>query len=264
MGSTVYSHEYKLSRALQHLEECKRILERWVDLNAKSIPFRDKSEATAQGTRYIIYWEPIEELPVVELGLLVGDFLHNLRSALDHLAYELAAAHTKPLPSKVIETSEFPIFWRGPMDTGQERSRIGCIHPDAARLIKAIQPHHKGSRYTEDPLWILNELERIDKHRTLHVGVHELTQNDIVGTNMGILSFTGMSATERLKKGAKMAEFVARRLDPNQPMHMNYRASTTVTLGPGLPLSGKPLWSSLLEIYDDVHSIAIIPLEKFL
>jgi hypothetical protein len=260
----VYSHEYKLARALQHVEACRQIAKKWIDLNAKSRPFKFEPQVSGQGTRYIVYWEPIEELPVVELGLLVGDFLHNLRSALDHLAYELAAAYTKPLPPKAAETCEFPIFWREPMEARQEQSKIGCIHPDAVKLIKAIQPHHKGSNYTEDPLWILNELERIDKHRTLHVGVHELTKNDIAGRNMGIRSFTGMSATERLKKGAKVAEFFVTRIDPNQPMHVDYRPSTTITLERGLPLSGKPLGSSLLGIFDDIKRTAIVPLERFL
>jgi hypothetical protein len=264
MASTVYSHEYKLARALQHLEACRQIAKKWIDLNAKSLPFKFERQVSSGGTRYIVYWEPIEELPVVELGLLVGDFLHNLRSALDHLAYELAAAYTKPLPPKAAETCEFPVFWKRPMDARQEQSKIGCIHPDAVNLIKAIQPYHKGTKYTGDPLWILNELERIDKHRTLHVGVHEFTKSDIYGRNMGIHSFTAMSASERLKKGAKVAEFCVARIDPNQPMHVDFRPSTTITLEPGLPLSGKPLGSSLLGIYDDIRRIAVAPLERFL
>ena len=147
---------------------------------------------------------------------------------------------------------------------GQEKSKIGFIHPDAANLIKAIQPHLKGTKYKEDPLWILNELERIDKHRTLHIGYHQITKNDIVGTNMGIRTFTGMAAAERLKKGAKMAEFCVARIDPNQPMHVDYRPSTAITLEPGLPLSGKPLGVGLLGIYNDIQSNAIGPLERFL
>lgn len=264
MASSVYPHEYKLARALQHLEAYNGLVERWINFHAKSFPFKIESEVSGQDKRYIVYWEPIEELPVVQLGLLVGDFLHNLRSALDHLAHELAAAYTVPLPAKAAETSEFPIFWKGPMDARQEQSKIGCIHPDAIKLIKAIQPHHKGSKYKEDPLWILNELERIDKHRTLHVGMHELTKSDIVGRNMGVRTFTVMCTPEHLRKGAKVAEFCVGRIDPNQPMHVDYRPSTTITLEPGLPLSGNPLGLALLKIHDDIKRMAIVPLERFL
>jgi len=264
MAVTVHAHEYKLSRALQHLDSYNGMMKRWVDFNTKSLPFKFDPEVIDQGTRYTVYWQPIEELPIVQLGLFIGDFLHNLRSALDHLAYELAVAYTHPLPDRAAETSEFPIFWKGPMDARQEQAKIGCVHPNAAKLINAIQPHHKGSKYKEDPFWILNELERIDKHRTLHLGVHELTKNDIVGKNVGVTSLTAMSPPEGLKKGAKVAEFCVARIDPNQPMHLEYRPSTTITFGAGLPLSGKPVGSSLMQIFDDVKRIAIAPLERFL
>jgi hypothetical protein len=39
--------------------------------------------------------------PPVALRLLIGDCLHNLRSALDNLAYELAVEHQRgPLPDR--------------------------------------------------------------------------------------------------------------------------------------------------------------------
>lgn len=261
-----YSHQHKLARALEHLEAYNRVVQGWIDLHAHSPfgPFKNDFEVTSQGTRYIFYWDPVKEFPAVETGLLIGDFLHNLRSALDHLAYELAVAYTIPLPAKAAETSEFPIFWNGPMDARQEQAKIGYIHPDAINLIKAIQPHHRGTKYTEDPLWILNELERIDKHRTLHATYNELTENDIAGTNMAIRSFSGMATSKRLEKGTKVAEFVAERIDPNQAMHVNYRPSSAVTLEPGLPLSGKPVGQSLRKIHDDIKRIAVIPFERFL
>jgi len=260
----VHSHEYKLGRALEHLHAYNRIVERWLNLHTKSPFFKLESEVTARGTRCVIYWNPIEELPAVALGLHVGDFLHNLRCALDHLVYELVVAYSSSPPNKAAETCEFPIFWKGPMEPGQEKSKIGSIHPEAAKLIKAVQPHHRGANYAEDPLWVLNELERIDKHRTLHIGYHQISKNDIVGSNIGIRSFSGLRTAEPLRKGAKIAEFCVERIDPNQPMHVDYRPSTTITLEPGLPLSGKPLGVGLLGIYEDIKRIAIVPLERFL
>ena len=198
------------------------------------------------------------------LGLHVGDFLHNLRSALDHLVYELAAAHTAPLPTSAAETCEFPVFWKKPMDARQEQSKIGSVHPDAATLIGAMQPHRKGGNYKDDPLWILNELERIDKHRTLNVASHKLSKNDIAGINMNVRAFTGIADDEVVTRGSMLAEFFVERIDPNQPMHVDYRPSTIITFGRGLPLSGKPLGSSLRKLYEDVERITVIPLERFL
>jgi hypothetical protein len=53
------------------------------------------------------------EPPLIQWGALIGDCLFNYRSALDHLAFDLAVAHTGyPLPEGVERRSEFPIFWR--------------------------------------------------------------------------------------------------------------------------------------------------------
>src|SRR5215218_10964164 len=59
---------------------------------------------------------------------LIGDCLHNFRSALDNLAYELAVAHHRgPLPHPYFKDSEFPIF-KGSMKPRDRRKKIGCIH----------------------------------------------------------------------------------------------------------------------------------------
>jgi hypothetical protein len=262
----IYSHEHKLARAFNHLETYNGVAKARINLHANSPfgPFKRESEIIEQGERHVFYWNPVKEFSAVQLGLMIGDCLHNLRSALDHLALELAVAYTVPLPAPAFETSEFPIFWKRPMNTGEEKAKIGFIHPNAIKLIKSIQPYHRGTDYKKDPLWILNELERIDKHRTLHIVHNRLTENNVIGTNTAIRSFNGAPRGESLKEGAKVAEFVVERVDPNEPMHMNYRPSSLITLEPGLPLAGNPLGQALRQVFDDVKSIAIVPLERFL
>ncbi len=48
--------------------------------------------------------------PTAELSLIIGDCIHNVRSALDNLAFELTLAYKgAPLPSSVETSSQFPI-----------------------------------------------------------------------------------------------------------------------------------------------------------
>jgi hypothetical protein len=73
------------------------------------------------------------------------------------------------LPDRFDRRSEFPIFgyrkW-----TAQERlNKIGCILPRAQAIIKWLQPHNRGDKFTSDPLWKLNELNNMDKHRAPHI-----------------------------------------------------------------------------------------------
>ena len=51
-----------------------------------------------------------EAPPVDTLSVIIGDALHNMRLALDALAYTLSCAYTNPLPQDMASSSEFPIF----------------------------------------------------------------------------------------------------------------------------------------------------------
>ena len=109
--------------------------------------------------------------PPAEFRLIIGDCLHNLRSALDSLVYELALAHNgiDPLPEDRAKGLEFPIFGNRMMDAQECRKKIGCIHPDAQAAIKGLQPYNKGNEFASDPLWKLHRLSNVDKHRVPHV-----------------------------------------------------------------------------------------------
>jgi len=57
-------------------------------------------------------------------SILIGDCVHNLRSALDHLALALARRHTPSMTADEIRGSEFPIFGDRPMSAGEEQPKI--------------------------------------------------------------------------------------------------------------------------------------------
>ncbi len=105
--------------------------------------------------------------PPSHLSAIVGDCLHNLRSALDNLAFELALANTPgSLGKKLEEASAFPIQ---SVQTKQakdsfERMTQG-IHPKAKQAIVELQPYIREENFASHPLWQLNELSRRDEHR---------------------------------------------------------------------------------------------------
>lgn len=100
-----------------------------------------------------------------EIGTVVGDFAFCLRSALDHLAWQLALLTTDN-PSR---NTCFPIYQADPTDSDAFRKAVWDIPCEGVAIIKALQPYHRGAAFKDDPLWQLNKLCNIDKHRLIAV-----------------------------------------------------------------------------------------------
>src|SRR5207237_1853236 len=113
-------------------------------------------------------FKPYPELWPVQLG----EIMHNLRSSLDHLIFEISAPDAE---SNTLKGTEFPIFlqqthYELPVShrTGGQYKIRGIVNPEIRTLIDRWQPFH-----FEDPprhyLWLLQELSNADKHRALNV-----------------------------------------------------------------------------------------------
>ncbi len=144
--------------------------------------------------------EPLPE----DIPLMFGDFLANLRAALDYLAQAL-----------VIISGNVPI------NTGRQRTRFpiheyppksgltipGGVTQPVFTHIEALQPYNRGKR--EDPLFILNELVNIDKHRSVHMLLAEERINSLrlrlPGSETPVPSAT--EGTVTLEDGAEIAFF---------------------------------------------------------
>src|SRR6266498_2524823 len=96
------SHEAKLKRAKQHLEELKGAMHSFFASN----PYKIGTKREAQTRRLIYYLTEVKEVPPT-IAVISGDIIQNLRSSLDHLAYSLFLNETKgTLPGRHIY---FPI-----------------------------------------------------------------------------------------------------------------------------------------------------------
>jgi hypothetical protein len=92
-------------------------------------------------------------------GTIVGDTIHNLRSALDTLAVALLAANGVTSRDK-LKNAHFPI---GSTEQGLEDQIARYIpraSPDAIALVRACKPYKGGN----DAYWRLNQLDILDKH----------------------------------------------------------------------------------------------------
>lgn len=95
------------------------------------------------------------------LPLWIGDCMHNLRSAWDHIAYELVRQVPNLQPT---ERTTFPLLARAPKVPVYILPAPGP-HVDAMTIVDDAQPYRAGGE--ANPLAILRHLDIVDKHREL-------------------------------------------------------------------------------------------------
>jgi len=159
----------KLTRAERQLE----VLEQQVGgiwPPTKAWPVR--TEVDRAGLEYRFY---LGELPSIEpdWALLAGEIMFNLRSALDHLVFQLHVRHYRgTVPEDVESTSQFPIFY-DPADFRRYGSRrIKKLGEREGRAIRWLQPYVRREdkwRWVRHDLEDLDTFHNIDKHRKLHL-----------------------------------------------------------------------------------------------
>jgi hypothetical protein len=113
--------------------------------------------------------------------MLTGDAVHNLRSALDHLAWSLAGASAD-------RHTEFPIFIDEAKFRDKGRTKMRGMPSQAKKIIKSLQPYKRphGLPEEKEPLWLLQSLDIEDKHRTLNLVASGVMGRLHVSTNMAI------------------------------------------------------------------------------
>lgn len=103
-------------------------------------------------------------------SVLSGEIIHHLRSCLDHVAWHFSSAQRRTESENAIE---FPVFREVPAKKDElsryERKVKGITNPLVLDLIKKMQPYNRGRDPEDDPLCIVHDLDRFDKHRELNL-----------------------------------------------------------------------------------------------
>lgn len=152
-------------------------------------------------------------IPTQEWALTIGDAVHNLRSALDAVAWGMATYEDR-IPNEPKKVT-FPVAattkqWRGALDAW-----VRDIDPEFRKRIEALQPLRDTRTDAESGLALLHSLDIQDKHRdfvTMSTEVHgidlggtfEYEQRTVVG-----LPRVEMRSDVRLIDGAVLGSICA-------------------------------------------------------
>lgn len=171
----------KAARARMHIREVGSL----VDEFELSRPYKVCRENTDKPDEVVFRFKILRSIPT-EILTVMGDAIHNMRSALDAVAYELARQYLNDeMTTKQQAAAQFPICetgeefdeffvnhkYRRDMYGEQEKNALRCAQPFALREEAATlgvdfqtDPHVE---FVSDELHRLHTLSIIDKHRRL-------------------------------------------------------------------------------------------------
>ncbi len=260
-----YSHDLRLERAWEHLQCLKAECRGWL----KPRPYRVYGELDPERRNKLIKVE-IFRAPPPELGLLIGDCLHNMRSALDNLVYDLAIAHRGfPLSKSIAKGSQFPIFKDRDQFMGIGMNQIRGVHPDARVIIESLQPYHRGEKFEYHRLWMLRELSNADKHRLLHPTLLQPAAMGFFPDEVDLSDITWKLGP--VENGAEIARYpysgeVDAEMDvaAHFTFHVGFRQGSPLPILPTDILNTMDVASVLKWIYVNITKTFLPPLVPFL
>lgn len=146
----------KLARATKHLHTLEEVVPAF--LREHDYPVVHEVDRAAFYHR----WKVELGTPFPECwALVIGDMAHNMRSALDHIAWELAG-------SDPADTwTQFPIYAEE-TKFAQAGRVVKTIPKRPLALIKWLQPYRRPNPY-DDRLWTIHALDAEDKHKTITI-----------------------------------------------------------------------------------------------
>jgi len=195
----------KISRANLHLRNLKLSFRRRV----ASKKYADGVWLDHDSKRRALIGRARVSAPDLKWCLIVGDVVHNLRSSLDHLVFQLALLRNPSFKHE--RRTAFPIF---NAESEFESKGIRRVKPyvcnEAFELVREYQPYH-GATETQALLWILSELDNIDKHRMVvpldkHFNIPNITLTSRLTKRKSRLASTRAQLFQPLKHGDKVFE----------------------------------------------------------
>jgi hypothetical protein len=206
--------------------------------------------------------------PPAMLGIIVGEIVHNLRSALDHLACIVPLVQGARRPSR----PQFPVYELGSPDaadpkrkcfTRDYKGRIGNVVPEAYNLIESVQPYHPTGDPGWHPLALLEDLWNWDKHNAINVVSAKFDAENVppeMPANVVALGgpVHDCQILARWPKGG--VTFGSERAEP----YPEIRIAIQPAFGLGGPAEGLSLSATLPRLHEYVSREVMGPLERII
>lgn len=228
------SSDAKIDRAFEHLETLETdVRAAWAESGPYSVRFSEVDPETG--------WCEVSLVPAPEIprfGVIMGDLMHNLRSALDYIVTALVDATDGVTLSR---HHQFPIF-SNPADylakVGDPAAAPAVFGPLrhlvlGTGLIEQLQPYKANPDPREDPMWHIHRFSNADKHRkittllAIPLGSFDIAFEGTVFERDHIVEITDWKPYEEaVIERLRFDPPIARNLRVTGPMTVNYAFST--------------------------------------
>ena len=160
----------RLRWAQRHIHALDSDIRDWQQLHCDT----GAGEFHPEADLIVLRWDP-PDYPM-RWGVMWGNIAHNLRSALDHLVWQMVLAHGEIEPVAGHGGHAFPIRHSVPngstfSDIYVENGKLAGVAASHLALVEKAQPYHFVARSIPSelhPFALLDQLWQIDKHRHLN------------------------------------------------------------------------------------------------
>ncbi len=259
----------KINRAKQHRDALERQIQETFAVRSNRPQLEVRFEPETR--EHVIYVNTIPNHGSFfdDVALTIGDIVHNLRSALDHLVYKLALQHRGgTLTPKEERDLQFPIADTAETFRKECNRRLQSIASTRRALIEQFQPY-RGLDGRPDgwsgpyihQLRLLQKLSNTDKHRMLNPVVAFPTRADIAGNIASLILearlqgfFGGHRVTETEAEPMNLGAVVVRAHVPDRRLENEVQNAGYIT--PSLTFSERrALLPTLDRLTDFVSNI---------
>jgi hypothetical protein len=170
---SLHSPRRKIERANEHLSVLQNEVRDWVSSQQYRVSEDSNTKPDEQTLTRRLVNPPV---PPSGWGLVIGDFASNIRSALDHVAWQLALLNTQR-PDKF---TAFPIIkdLRDTRSAQRFDTAVQSMKQGHRDLVRGHQPSERAINPHTDLLWVLSELRNADTHRLIHTTVAQVPPLD--------------------------------------------------------------------------------------
>lgn len=240
----VSSATLKLARAYEHLDSIDAEVRDFLETDPYVVAF----EADLETGERLVRAASVDA-PPIRLSLMIGDALHNLRSALDHLVWERSA------PEKRGRRSGFPILRRPPKGEFAAIPKVKGLRPADRAIVQRLQPYNARDpeQIRDEPLLVLHNLNVTDKHKALHLTGLSMEEATIRPVAPGAKIRHSETFPGTFEQGAVLARVVV--TPPEAEVDMNFRPAFDVAFEPGTtPWHDMPVGHTLAIFAETVEA----------
>jgi hypothetical protein len=261
----------KIHRAKKHFNELADAIEAFKKRDPYLVTSHENPD-TGEGICRLIIREDTDPT----WAGMVGDIIHNLRSALDIMAVDLAVKNGRTSKS-ALNGTYFPIAASKDLFDASLAEKLRYVSPPARRVIERLKPYKGGT----DAFWRLHKLDLLDKHVLLvpvgaaNVEIQWTIYMPLIGPDAEAtepLKFVPAPAFALkprkvgfpLKNGQILMRYNTIGTDGSRdPAKHQYNFVFQVAFGEGQIVDGQPLIPTLKQFIDFVERVVEIVAKRF-